>query len=1236
MRARFAVRWPIAALAGLLACIGGIGCGDGPICRSEVLVLIQSPGGPIAVDDDPAAPGVQTDVRVQSTLPPGATATLIVEDAEGAAVSTTTATAAADGAVEFSGVTVPAGRATFRVEGDAGRCGSDEDTVTVDVTVGRGCELALRPAPVANDFYAPVPVLNGSLDPDPATAGFQTSIDVTTTPGWDVELFAATETDETSVGTGQAGEAGTATFALALADGRLGLRAVCMAPGGQPQWSSLTTTVLIDSAPPDCAITYPAPGSTITPGYDRNGDLGDGVQLTLLGRAGPDAAGETGTFVVTAPGGADTMLTAAISAGGEASTDAVMAPASTPAEFRIAFSAADHAGNACSVESAYPVIYQGCDILIASPTGVVTRDVDDTPGNGSQIDVALTVSTTCAGRTVTSDCGLDPPSGVVPASGQLTLRVTVCATSPCEADESCAFHVMSPDGVATAAGAQLDFDDVAPPVAVELVAPALGCGAQVTPAVDVAPDPGVQIRARVVSADAAQRELEVINGAGTSTVDAAGDVVVTLSPGVNNLRGAAEDAVGNRGVSASCAITLADLAVSFLPPSADGAVGRNDGAVHGGSLTFNLCGTVSTTGAGVTVAVDGGPAQIASVDGATWCRLLTLGESPPEHTLVVTAQAGASFGQATLVLHVDITPPGAVTDLAGRADTRRSIQLAWTAPADGTRRVFGYRVKYATTMLTDANFDATGTVLAAPAPAAPGTAEMLPLVPVRAGTSYWLGVAALDEVGNRSAAAIVGPIAPALDQTGSILPPTTAGNVLLGYAVARGDLNGDDFDDLALGAPTQTTRSRNSAGAVYVYFGGPGGIGRTPDVVIEGTEVGARLGSGLAVLPWTSDAHDDLVIGAPGAQGGSGRLYVFQGGAALAPGTRADTTADATLGVHATTPGWFAISSLGARLARGDFDGDGMDDLIVAAPTGGPNRGGVAIVYGGTVAGASVQLSDVDASGLAGAVVDLVEDPAATTGRQFGFYVHAVGPTQGVSDRTDDLLVAYVDDYAVAGEAAYVLRGDGVRATAAGVYPRAFTVGRDVRLEYIVVPKVAELGAQATTIEDQNGDGARDLVIAAYRAANGSGQVLIVDGDVVGDASGVARTNQAGVVLTTLAGGGVSKLGAIIAPNHASRAPDIDGDGREDLVVAGVAGGLGRLYTWYGGSIPRGTGTVATAGYVVTAPTGGLLTVPMVPGAAGQGVWLDANGDGLEDVCWAMPNDNARDGLFEVLWDDRR
>src|SRR5262245_26384621 len=73
MRARFAVRSPLAALAGLLACIGGIGCGDGPICRSEVLVLIQSPGGPIAVDDDPAAPGVQTEVRVQSTLPAGAT-----------------------------------------------------------------------------------------------------------------------------------------------------------------------------------------------------------------------------------------------------------------------------------------------------------------------------------------------------------------------------------------------------------------------------------------------------------------------------------------------------------------------------------------------------------------------------------------------------------------------------------------------------------------------------------------------------------------------------------------------------------------------------------------------------------------------------------------------------------------------------------------------------------------------------------------------------------------------------------------------------------------------------------------------------------------------------------------------------------------------------------------------------------------------------------------------------------
>src|SRR5690606_28194170 len=41
-----------------------------------------------------------------------------------------------------------------------------------------------------------------------------------------------------------------------------------------------------------------------------------------------------------------------------------------------------------------------------------------------------------------------------------------------------------------------------------------------------------------------------------------------------------------------------------------------------------------------------------------------------------------------------------------------------------------------------------------------------------------------------------------------------------GYAVALGDLNGDGYDDLAIGAPGR----ENAAGRVYVIPNGPGGV----------------------------------------------------------------------------------------------------------------------------------------------------------------------------------------------------------------------------------------------------------------------------------------------------------------------------------------------------------------------------------------------------------------------------
>jgi hypothetical protein len=283
-----------------------------------------------------------------------------------------------------------------------------------------------------------------------------------------------------------------------------------------------------------------------------------------------------------------------------------------------------------------------------------------------------------------------------------------------------------------------------------------------------------------------------------------------------------------------------------------------------------------------------------------------------------------------------------------------------------------------------------------------------------------------------------------------------------------------------------------------------------------------------------------------------------------------------------------------------------------------------------------VALSDTDASGANGAIAELFRDPDLRAGRQLGFYLHAVGPTLGALDTTDDLVIAYADDYATAGDSLYILRGTGTRPARPGVTVRPFAAGRDVRLDLVTASRVTEWASQVTSIEDQDGDGARDLVISAYRADNDRGRVLIVSGNTTGT-GGVARTTDPGVTLTTITPAvAVSQLGAVIATHDAASRPDIDGDGREDLFIGGHAGTTGAGFVWFGGAIPRGAITTASAPHRLTAP--GTLTFPrQTPqGFAGQARWIgDVNHDGLDDLCWAAPFGNAGDGSFEVLWDAR-
>ncbi len=163
-------------------------------------------------------------------------------------------------------------------------------------------------------------------------------------------------------------------------------------------------------------------------------------------------------------------------------------------------------------------------------------------------------------------------------------------------------------------------------------------------------------------------------------------------------------------------------------------------------------------------------------------------------------------------------------------------------------------------------------------------------------------------------------------------PWTAQGDMIdayFGYSVAgAGDLNGDGFGDVVIGAAAYTNPQVNE-GRVYIYLGSTQGLGANPSLTIEMNHSEGRFGSCVAGAgDVNGDGYSDVIAGTwywsgDGSLTEEGRVDVFLGMAG-------------SVGLHETPTftryGESAHAFLGRSVAgAGDVDGDGFGDVIVGA-----------------------------------------------------------------------------------------------------------------------------------------------------------------------------------------------------------------------------------------------------------------------------------------------------------------